>query len=314
MTMRRILFSFISFSLLFLWSCEQEDYSFGEILPPSNLAVEVDIQGSDTDPEGDGSGLVSFTADASNAITYKFVFSDGTEQLAPSGTTQKRFTQVGVNTYEVTVVASGRGGVATSSSLEVTVRSDFDDNEAIQLLTGGSSKTWYWAADEPAHLGVGQNDANAEQNFFPNFYQATPFEKAGSEDSDCLYEDEMTFSLSGDQLLYQLDNMGQTYFNVGYESVVGGTAGFDFCYDFEVMDEPQVVTLAPSESVVAANGIVGQTRGTVMNFSQGGFMSYYIGSSSYEILSITENRMVVRAIQGNNDFLAWYHIFTSTKP
>mgnify|MGYP006284524679 FL=1 len=304
----------MSFSLLFLGSCEQEEYTFGDIVPPSNLTVEADIQGADADPEGDGSGIVSFTAEANNAITYKFVFSDGTEQVAPSGTLEKRFTQVGVNTYEVTVLASGRAGVSTSTTIEVTVRSDFDDNEAVQLLTGGSSKTWYWAADEPGHLGVGQNDGNAEANYFANFYQAVPFEKDGSDESLCLYQDELTFSLNGGQLLYQLDNKGQTYFNAGYEGVVGGSAGFDFCYDFDVQDEPQVVTLAPSESFVAANNIPGQTRGTVMNFSQGGFMSYYIGATSYEILSITENRLVVRAIQGNNDFLAWYHIFTSTKP
>lgn len=304
----------MSFSLLFLGSCEQEDYSFGDIVPPSNLTVEAEIQGADVDPEGDGSGIVSFTAEANNAITYKFVFSDGTEQVAPSGSLEKRFTQVGVNTYEVTVLASGRAGVSTSTTIEVTVRSDFDDNEAVQLLTGGSSKTWYWAADEPGHLGVGQNDGNAEQNYFANFYQAVPFEKDGADESLCLYQDEMTFTLNGDQLQYQLNNKGQTYFNAGYEGVVGGSAGFDFCYDFEVQDEPQVVTLAPSESFVAANNIPGQTRGTVMNFSEGGFMSYYIGATSYEILSITENRLVVRAIQGNNDFLAWYHIFTSTKP
>jgi hypothetical protein len=31
-----------------------------------------------------------------------------------------------------------------------------------------------------------------------------------------------------------------------------------------------------------------------MNFSDGGFMGYYVGQSSYEILSITDNRMTVR--------------------
>jgi beta-glucanase (GH16 family) len=57
-----------------------------------------------------------------------------------------------------------------------------------------------------------------------------------------------------------------------------------------------------------------QTRGTMLNISDGGFMGYYIGQSSYEIMSITANRMVVRAIQGNNPALAWYHTFTTTKP
>jgi beta-glucanase (GH16 family) len=43
-------------------------------------------------------------------------------------------------------------------------------------------------------------------------------------------------------------------------------------------------------------------------------MSYYIGQTNYEILSLTANRLVVRGLQGNNGDLAWYHTFSSTKP
>jgi hypothetical protein len=53
------------------------------------------------------------------------------------------------------------------------------------------------------------------------------------------------------------------------------------------------------------------TRGT-KNESDGGFMGYYV-QSSYEILSITDNRMTV-LLQANNTGLAWYMIFTTTKP
>jgi hypothetical protein len=40
-----------------------------------------------------------------------------------------------------------------------------------------------------------------------------------------------------------------------------------------------------------------------------GFMGYYVGQSSYEILSITENRMAVRFVQANNTGLAWYDFY-----
>ena len=43
-------------------------------------------------------------------------------------------------------------------------------------------------------------------------------------------------------------------------------------------------------------------------------MGYFVGTSSYEILSITDNRMVVRVIQSGNPFLAWYHTFTTSPP
>ncbi|MEL7160025.1 MAG: glycoside hydrolase family 16 protein [Bacteroidota bacterium] len=302
------------FPLLF-FTCEQEEYAFGDITAPANLTVDATIvgQGGDT-PNGDGSGLVNLIATADNAITYKYVFSDGTEEIAPSGRLTKRFTQVGVNTYGITVIASGTAGVATTATTSVTVESNFSDPEVLQFLTGGDSKTWYWAADEAAHLGVGQNDDNADANYFANYYQAAPFEKDGPEESQCLYQDELVFSQQDGQLFYQLNNQGQTYFNVAYQDVAGGSAGFDFCYDFEVDDSPQLVALGPSESFVAGNDIPGQTRGTVMNFTDGGFMSYYVGASRYEILSITANRLVVRVVQANNTALAWYQVFSSTKP
>ena len=301
--------------VLTIVACEQEEYAFGDLTAPSNLQIEATVAGQNADnPDGDGSGMVTFVATADDAITYKYIFSDGTEEVAPSGRLTKRFTQVGVNTYQVTVVASGTAGIATTGTTEVTVASTFSDAEALQLLTGGGTKTWYWAADEPAHLGVGQNDGNAEANYYANYYQAGPFEKDGAAESQCLYEDELVFSLEGGDLYYELNNFGLTYFNAAYQGVAGGSAGFDFCYEYTVQEDPQLVTLSPSESVVAANDIAGQTRGTVLNFTEGGFMSYYIGATAYEILSLTENRLVVRAVMGNDAGLAWYHIFTSEKP
>jgi hypothetical protein len=51
---------------------------------------------------------LKLTATADNAISYKFVFPDGTSSNAPSGVLEN-FYKVGLNTYTVTVVASGTG-------------------------------------------------------------------------------------------------------------------------------------------------------------------------------------------------------------
>lgn len=313
--MQRLSFFFLSAFFLFLTACEPEDYEFGDITAPQNLALTVEVVGATADnPGGDGSGLVRLTATGDNVITYRFEFTDGTMAVAPGGRLDKRFSAVGTNTYGITLIATGTAGIATTLTDEVTVTSTFSDDEALQALTGGDSKTWYWAADEPGHLGVGQNDDNAGQNYFANFYQAVPFEKDGPEESRCLYQDELEFSLVGGELFYQLRNFGQTYFNVAYESVGGGGNGFDYCYDFAVNEDAQRVTLGPAESVVVDNGVAGQTRGTALTFTDGGFMSYYIGATTYEIISLTDNRLVVRAVQGNDPGLAWYHIFSATKP
>jgi beta-glucanase (GH16 family) len=311
----KIIYSIVSIlSLFFLVKCQKEDATFGDIATPTNLQVTAEIVGKNAvNPFGDGSGKVNFVATATNAISYKYVFSDETKN-APSGIFQKRFTKNGVNTLTVTVVASGKGGVSSSKTITVEVLSNFVDDEAVLFLTGGSSKKWYWAASELGHLGVGPNNNDIAQNYFGYYYLAAPFEKSASSESSCLYDNVMTFSNVGGQLKYELNNNGKTFFNASYQSLVNGTAGYDFCYGFNTTGIKNV-TLAPSESVVTQNpDHLTQTRGTLMNFSDNGFMGYYAGSSSYEILSITENRMKVRVIQGNNPTLAWYHTFTTIKP
>jgi hypothetical protein len=301
-------------TMLSVVSCQENEKTIGELTAPKELAVSSEILGKTTaDPFGDGSGLVNFVATATNAISYKYDFSDGTSLLSPSGLLTKRFTQPGTNIYTITVTASGTAGLSSTKTFDLEVRSDFTDAEAVTFLTGGTQKNWYWAAAEPGHLGVGQNDSDATKNYYANYYQAAPFEKAGDPASACLYQNVMTFRKDGDQLKYKLENNGATFFNATYQSVVGGTAGSDNCYAFDTSGE-KVVTLSPSESVVAANNIPNQTRGTVMNFSSGGFMSYYVGQNSYEILSVTENRLYVRVVMGNNPALAWYHIFSTSPP
>ena len=314
--MKNILKFVTVIALFFMVSCQEDIYTFGDIDTPSNFVVTAQVLGQNatTAPNGDGSGKVLFTAKADNAISYRYIFGDGTTTNAPSGIFEKRYNQTGLNTFTVTVIATGKGGVAATTTLDVTILSNFEDPEAVQFLTGGSQKTWYFSASEPGHLGVGPNSTDDTQNYFPLWYQAAPWEKAASAESSCLYANELVFSKVGNQLKYQLNNQGQTFFNKDFQSVVGGTAGYDFCYNYNAGGLKNV-NLGPSESVIMSSpSAATRTRGTMMNFSDGGFMGYYIGQSSYEILSISETRMVVRAVMGGNPALAWYHTFTSVQP
>lgn len=303
------------FTILLMTGCQKDDYAFGDINAPTNIQITAEIVGkTSAEPYGDGSGVVKLIATGDDVISYKYVFSDGTSENSPSGHFDKRFTKTGVNKYIVTAIAYGKGGIATNATIEVEVLSNFSDPEAVNFLTGGSSKKWYWSASEPGHLGVGQNDGDATKNYYANYYQAGAFEKGASPVSSCLYENVLTFSLDGEQLKYELNNGGSTFFNAAFASVAGGSSPDDACLTYNAGGVKNV-SLSPSESVVTKNpNHATQTRGTMLNFSDGGFMGYYIGQSSYEILSITANRMVVRAVMGGNPALAWYHIFTTTKP
>lgn len=302
------------FSLLIMVNCQEDNFSFGTPVAPSNLEVAVNIIGKTEDaPNGDGSGVVKFSAKAANAISYKFVFGDGISANAPNGVTEHLFTTVGVNTYTVTVIASGKGGVSSSITVDVTVRSDFSDEKSTLLLTGGTAagKKWYVAAAEKGHLGVGPNSDNAGENYFPLWYQAGAFEKAAT----CFYDGDFTFALVNGKIEFKQDNKGNTFFHNSYKSVGGGTnGGDDQCLPYSTAGT-KIVALSSSTSVVSKNpDAKKQTTGTVMNFSDGGFMGYYAGATQYEIMSITENRLVVRFVQANDNGLAWYQTFTTSLP
>ncbi|APG60662.1 family 16 glycosylhydrolase [Christiangramia salexigens] len=295
----KILFSLLAVSLI-MSGCQDDDLSLDTILVPSNLQVATAIS-------DDGSGLVTFTATANNAITYKFVFPDGSSAVAPEGKFTKRFTRVGLNTYLVTAVAYGKGGVSSSKSLEVEVRSDFNDPETKQLLTGGDSKTWYIASGVKGHLGVGQN-TNDDGPIVDGggFFSGDP-----GFGPECFYDDKMIFSLdANDNIQYEYNDNGESFVNWQFTPQFGG-AGAEFvdeCLDTSAPEGEVSVSLIPASSGISLDA----STGTVMQIGGNGFISYYIGQDHYEVLSISENKMVLRAVQGNDTFLAWYLILTTS--
>lgn len=287
-------------------SCADDDHEI--IAAPTNLSVEIEVVGQTQDqPHGDGSGQVNFNASATNAVSYEFVFSDGTTLDSPTGEATQSFSTSGVNDYQVFVTAFGSGDQSTSTTLDFTVFSQFSDPQTQNLLTGGSSKTWFIAAATPAHLGVGP--ASGEGMDTPGYYAAAPFEKAGDYISACLYSNELTFSLQGEDIWYALENNGSTFFHAQYAPNFGGELGQDQCLDYDP-GAAKSVSFTPASSGISE----GKTTGVEINISDGGFMGYYTGSSQYEILSITQTTMHVRTIMGNDPSLAWYLKFTTIPP
>ncbi|MFZ1786539.1 MAG: family 16 glycosylhydrolase [Ferruginibacter sp.] len=81
---------------------------------PSNLVVNASVS-------VDGSGNVSFTASATNAISYVYEFGNGVILTVPSGNTVYRYTLTGTNTYTVKVTATSSSNLSISRSIPVTV-------------------------------------------------------------------------------------------------------------------------------------------------------------------------------------------------
>ena len=338
-TFKKIIGLFI-LSISLFTSCQDEDQEFGALKAPTNITLNYEVLGQDADnPNGDGSGIVNFSATADDAITYIYSFGDNTDNAsAPSGNSSHRFTRTGLSSYNVTVTASGLGGVTSSKSINIEVFSAFDDIEAKSFLSGAPisqdsdgldvinisspvTKVWYLDDSKTGHLGVGPSLAfdiqiygAPREYYYPSFFSAPPGTFCGN-DGDCFCDDELIFTLNPDgSMNYLLDNKGTTFFNANaaHQAIAGGAGGGDACLDFDTSTVSNVSFAPGSEdwSLVADPSF--ESRGTQMNFSDSGFMSYYVGSSSYEIIEITETELYVRTLDAADPNLAWYHKFTST--
>ena len=109
--MRAIVFyCMVSFGL---FSCSKSGGSTPALLSPSNLMVNATVS-------SDYSGNVSFTATASNAVSYEFDYGNGIFENIPSGVVQYKYNTSG--NYTVKVTAKGiTGTTAISKSIDITV-------------------------------------------------------------------------------------------------------------------------------------------------------------------------------------------------
>jgi hypothetical protein len=309
-----------SMTLAFM-GCQEKDYQFGEITAPSNINITAEIVGQDADnPFGDGSGSVNFTASATNASSYVFFF-DGIAEKSPTGTHVKRFSRVGTNTYNVVVKANGSGGVSTTKSMDLEVFSSFSDEEAESFLSGtnvGDSKKWYWQADKDVHVGLGPVTGEANQFAFEYWWSGI---RAWDEEKACMYDNEFVFTRTTNGITFE-QTVGPAFVPAAYAGDI--SVDGDQCHDESVatsMFGVKQVSFGPSTSKAALEGTYGEDdqgqprpyRGTTFDISDGGFMGWLVGSSRYDIISISNDELVVRVIQAGDGF-AWYHKFTSTKP
>lgn len=283
---------FIAFAIL-LTACEQESYEFGDIINPSNIELSAEIVGANAEnPNGDGSGVVNFTASADDAITFKYVF-DGSDAMAPSGKKTYNFSETGLHIYTVTVVALGTGGVGSSKTVEVEVLALYEPPaDLIEMLTGGSEKTWRIMAESPGHFGVGPADG-----FTPDYWSASPFEKDGVG----AYDDTFIFNI--DKAFTHVTN-GDTFGKLEpMANDLDGDQGREADENGEV-DNYQWDDYSESYALTAPGGQ------ETITFSNVGYHGFYVGGDhSYMILSRTDDQMTIRTI--GDDGNAWYGILTS---
>src|SRR6476619_1773967 len=104
--------------VIIMGGCKKKEYSMGDLSAPTEVTINTTIVGQDaTHPEGDGSGDVIIALSGKNALAYKIDYNAAdviTLENLPLGKITKKYTNIGVNTYRITVVAYGPGGTATT--------------------------------------------------------------------------------------------------------------------------------------------------------------------------------------------------------
>lgn len=289
--------------------CNKDEHELGDLKTPTALSLTYEIVGVTADfPNGDGSGMVEFTATANNAISYTYDFGDGRDpKISPEGKISYQFATNGVNLYNVTVSAVGTGGNTSTKVEQLEVYSSFEDAEALEFLTGGSTKSWYWASDQAGHAGMGptSDDYGNLEFTWAAWWQI------GSWDTDkaCMYDAEFVFTKTDNGLTFE-QTAGPAFIPGTYAGDIGVDG--DICHNTDVVPDlygVKNVTFSPSSSNAA---LAGGYRGTTMTLSDNGVMCWWVGRSEYDIIDITETTLTVRIMEDETN--TWYHTFVSEKP
>lgn len=270
--------SFTVFFLLtmVLLSCKKAEYSLGDIITPSGLAITTVVVGTDAaNPFGNGTGKVDINVTAANALSYKIDFGDGTApQMVPTGIIQYRYGSPGTAEYNITVNAIGTAGVISTLTKKVKVFVNFQIPATILAnLTNGSSKVWQTDHDAPGHFGVGPNT-----DFAPIWYSASPNSREA-----CAYDDDITFSKdANDNVKMSINNKGAS-FSIGAATAFYGFAGGDGCYAINAGGLKSLIFMDAT-----SNSTPAQSTRIQFTVPGNGIINFGTGGTVYEILSITD--------------------------
>lgn len=148
---------FLLMPLIAIFSaCGKGDSSPGTGTAPTNLSVAAVVNPNN-------SGNVSFTASATNAVTYEYDYGNGIFQTVPSGVVVYKYPSSG--TYTVNVVAKSSGGQSITKSIQVTVTVVQSLVWSEEFNSDGAPDPAKWGYD----IGTGSGGwGNAELEYYTN--------------------------------------------------------------------------------------------------------------------------------------------------
>jgi PKD repeat protein len=273
----------ISFAMLIItmMSCNKEEFELGTAPSVEDAAFSVA-------EDDQGANYITFT-NTSQAFLKVWDFGNGSSMEGDQVTAYYPFE----GEYEAKLTIYTKGGSAFTTETVIITATDPEicNVVVLQLLTGGcdaiGGKTWVIDAERFGHFGVG-----APSEFFPNYYQAGANEKVGGG----LYDDEYTFILNQSVFIQQTN--GDIYLNGGQASNFAGAVEAPVGDFIAPYTAPENINYSLSKD---ADG------NDFINLTNGGFIGYYTGATSFQIISISTNEMFLRFKDASTPDLFWYH-------
>jgi len=281
------LFAFMS--ILLMTACdpqESSDYALGDMPTADQLNF-------DAIPTAAKANVIDFKNTSSVKGVATWDLGDGSK--AKGETAQGIYAFKGEYTVVMTLYTSGG---STSITKKIVVENDdmsLLDTPMYNALTGGAAnlkgKTWVFDQYHDGHFGVGPVTDTK-----PSWWSCPAEGKTESS----MYTQEFTFTQVG--VKFEWKNNGYVYTNengraalagLGYtNSVVPGAGDFD-------------VTYAPKPSYTFALNEAAKT----ITLSDGAFFGHYAGTSTYEILSLTEDEMYIKCASTVENGNGWWYRF-----
>ena len=284
----------VVFILPLLISCSGSASDDGETGPadpvdiiPANLSLTIDIRGTDSNhPNGDGFGVVKFSANATNAVSYSFRFGTGDSKTS-SGNAEYTYTEVGTKTYDIKVLAysSTNNYITIDKKITVYVKPDSEQG-LLELLAGNSSKTWKINAAQDAHFSNGSPDKT-----YSTYWEAAAFSKVNAG----FYDDEYIFNVDG------------TYKHKTNEDVFGKASYLtnDFGSTSQSPNSSGEIEKYPLDDYQTTFVAKKDGDENKLEINGKGFVGFYVGQHIYTIECYDSDKIYLRT-QDEGENVAWY--------
>ena len=254
---------------------------------PTNLEFKIELEGVNNEkPYGDGSGLVKFTASASNAINYSFRFGTGDVKDSSSGSVEFTYSDFGTKSYTVNVLAYSSTGHYISSAKSITVYVEAQSDEDIMsILTGSNEKTWRVNASFDAHFGNGDSSFK-----YSTWWKAPSFSK----NNTGFYDDEYTFKNDG-TFIHKTN--GDVYGIANYLNQKFGNTN----QPVNPANEIEKYSLNNYQTTFTVNK---NNDNNELKINGNGFIGFYVGEHEFTIECYDSNNILIRSVDNQNR--AWY--------